>query len=438
VLADVKDEGRFTSARDGDYLATRFQCGKCHFRNIQGRDPRQEDRRDVLFEKCIRRATVDAFWSREDTTVSGLRGGIKAAIQKADMINGGEKIFPALGPLPLRDVDGMGAAALQLLKTLDPGITESTVQYSTAKGLTTALGALWEVSVRSKEETVMVKDKLKSYVTTNPVKSQWYERFLSGMHKRMGDNVKQDEAISIEQMLALMEMFENDWRKLGRDKHKAPGKVREVLFPALFSVLAYCGALRGEEIPLMDLEATREFTASGLEHPKERMRHSVIALHGRFKNEVGEKCHLMPLVPVTDSGLMPGKWIQRMLEWYAETGVTRGPVFRKNDGSRARQNQFSFSILARLVRLSQDKVELFPDIKRINIMTDYSTRRSFRRGATTRAEILGLSSTITDLNNRWRSVEKAQGRRINHSSMRSYYSGIRLMLESLLKFSQAM
>jgi hypothetical protein len=84
--------------------------------------------------------------------VSGLRGGIKAAIKKADLINGGEKIFPALGPLPLRDVDGMGAAALQLLKTLDPGTTEATVQYSTAKSLTTALGALWEVSVHSKEE----------------------------------------------------------------------------------------------------------------------------------------------------------------------------------------------------------------------------------------------------------------------------------------------
>jgi hypothetical protein len=40
--------------------------------------------------------------------------------------------------------------------------------------------------------------------------------------------------------------------------------VQEVLFPALFSVLAYCGALRGEEVPLMDLEATKEFTASGM------------------------------------------------------------------------------------------------------------------------------------------------------------------------------
>jgi hypothetical protein len=218
----------------------------------------------------------------------------------------------------------------------------------------------------------------------------------------------------------------------------APVPLHLTLQRALFSVMAFCGALRGEEVPLMDLEATKEFSASGLEHPDKSKRHAVIALHGRFKNEVGEKCHLMPLVPITDSGLLrPAIWIRRMTEWYDETGVTRGPVFRKGSGKRARQSQFGYSIWSRLVRVSIEKPELFPD-KKVDIMQMFSTRRSFRRGATTRAEILGLSSTITDLNNRWRSVEQAKGRRMGHSSMRSYYSGIRLMLATLLKFSQAM
>jgi hypothetical protein len=175
------------------------------------------------------------------------------------------------------------------------------------------------------------------------------------MHKRMGDKVKQDEAISIEQMLALMDVFERDWEKIMKDKHRTGDQVREVLFPALFSVLAYCGALRGEEVPLMDLEATKEFTGSGLEHPDEAKRHGVIALHGRFKNELGENCHLMPIVQVTDySGLTPVKWMQRMFDWYAEIGISRGPVFRKSDGTRARQSQFGFSILSRLVQVSEE------------------------------------------------------------------------------------
>ena len=67
----------------------------------------------------------------------------------------------------MKDVDGMGPAALQLLKRLDPGINEALVQYNTAKVVSTGHAALWEGSVHSKGETVMVRDMLKSYVTSN-------------------------------------------------------------------------------------------------------------------------------------------------------------------------------------------------------------------------------------------------------------------------------
>ena len=436
IFLDAKDEGRFVVARAGDHLFTRFQCGKCHFRNIQGRDPIPGDRSDVLMNMCIRRATLDAFWSREAGTVRGSRSSMKAAFRCAGLVKG-DKIFPRLGPFPLKDVDGMGPAVLQLLKTLDPGKHEATVQFDTAKNVRTVLGAVWEVSVESKDQTVIVQDMTKRFLTTSPTKSQWFSRFMQGMHKRMGDVTKQDEAISVELMVALMGEFEKDWIKISQDGVGTDEEISEVLFPALFAVTAFCGALRGEEVPLMDLGATKEFTEAGLLTTMEERRHGVIALHGRFKNEVGEKCHLMPIAQVTDSGLMPVKWMKRMIAWYDARGVEVGPVFRTTDGKRARQGRFELSILNRLVRLSTEKPELFPD-KNVNVMSDYSTRRSFRRGATTRAEILGLPGTVTDLNNRWRSVENAKGRKVNHSNMRSYYSGIRLLLVPLLKFSQAM
>jgi hypothetical protein len=91
------------------------------------------------------------------------------------------------------------------------------------------------------------------------------------------------------------------------------------------------------------------FWAKRLENPEDNKKHAVIALHGRFKNELGEKCHLMPLVRVTNSGLMPAKWITRMLEWYTEAGITRGPVFRGKTGMRAQQSLFCYSIWSRLV-----------------------------------------------------------------------------------------
>jgi hypothetical protein len=45
----------------------------------------------------------------------------------------GDGIFPRLGPFPLKEIDGMGSAVLQLLKTLDPGKHEETVQFDTKK-----------------------------------------------------------------------------------------------------------------------------------------------------------------------------------------------------------------------------------------------------------------------------------------------------------------
>jgi hypothetical protein len=97
--------------------------------------------------------------------------------------------------------------------------------------------------------------------------------------------------------------------------------------------------------------------------------------HGQFKNEVGEKSHLVPVVEVTDSGLKPVLWMKRMSTWYDAGGVESGPVFRSRDGKRTRQGQFELSILNRLVRRLRilEKPELFPD-KNVQVMTDFSTR----------------------------------------------------------------
>jgi hypothetical protein len=47
-----------------------FQCDLCHFRNIQKRDPGREDPADIFLLTMIRRANLDAFWSRKSSTVS--------------------------------------------------------------------------------------------------------------------------------------------------------------------------------------------------------------------------------------------------------------------------------------------------------------------------------------------------------------------------------
>ena len=57
-------ERSYERRRSGYHLITHFQCDQCHFINIQGRDPYALSENDMILLVKIRRATLDAFWSR--------------------------------------------------------------------------------------------------------------------------------------------------------------------------------------------------------------------------------------------------------------------------------------------------------------------------------------------------------------------------------------
>ena len=223
--------------------------------------------------------------------------------------------LPLMGPWPVRDTFGMMTAVATLMRTLDPGKTEATIQYDTARRFRSFSYNLWHSSVEGTGLAVISGDQDRSQmmITDNPTSKGWYTRFSLGMHKRMGDNPKPDLAISIEVMHAMMNRFDLRWqtaRLRGQDAEES-----DALFGALFCVVAFCGALRGEEEPLMDLRKCIELHPKGMAEGG-NWRHTVIPLVGRFKNKVGKQCHLIPLAAVTASGLQPGRWVEQMIHFY--------------------------------------------------------------------------------------------------------------------------
>jgi len=122
----------------------------------------------------------------------------------------------------------------------------------------------------------------------------------------MGDKVKLDEVITMETMLELMCLFEWDFENA---QTRNLEEQAEVLFPALFVVLGYCAALRGEEVLMMDLKGAKALFEMGINHPDTMLCHIVIPLTGRFKNETGEMYHIISVVLETASGLKPGMWM---------------------------------------------------------------------------------------------------------------------------------
>jgi hypothetical protein len=430
-LLMTKDKDRFITARNGDHFMCRFQCDMCHFRNMMERDPDLLTyESDALLLRCIRRANLDAFWARESTTVEANSRELRTAVNKARLVGLPlARYFPPLGPFPVEDTQGMRFAVGVLLRSLDPGKNEKYVQYGTSRKMRSAISNFWSSSIEGGKHAVVQRDTTKMFETSCPTHGEWFERFMLGMHKRQGDKSYPDLAISIEAMLALMERFDAFWKE-ARGDWKKEG---EVLFPALFSVVTFCGGFRGEETPLMELSGTeRNFGASG----RHRLPHVVVALTGRFKKEIGELDHMLPLAAVTKSGLKPREWIGRMLEWYKRRGITNGPVFRDfRTGEVVRANAYEYDILVELEEIQNAGGDVISET--IDVFEQYGVSRSFRRGSNSQAINQDVSARDIDHNNRWSKIERAEGR-APKLGMQQHYADVLLMLPTLLRYSSAL
>ena len=59
----------FLHARDGDHLLAPYECPICVFRKLKQSNPVSINPQDTLLMECIKRAILDAFWSRASGTV---------------------------------------------------------------------------------------------------------------------------------------------------------------------------------------------------------------------------------------------------------------------------------------------------------------------------------------------------------------------------------
>ena len=131
---DEKEKDRFMCAREGDHVfGIGFECDVCHFRNINKRDVLWGSRRDLNTLVAIRRATLDAMWSREESVVKGnfnrMRRDLEGAAKNLSVGN----IFPAMGNPELEDKKGMGLAVIMLEASKRPGKYANHLQYDTMR-----------------------------------------------------------------------------------------------------------------------------------------------------------------------------------------------------------------------------------------------------------------------------------------------------------------
>ena len=166
---------------------------------------------------------------------------------------------------------------------------------------------IWHASSQTLTTSVMARDTKKTYATSCPSYGLWFERFMIGMHKRMGDKVHQDKAITLAVIHKVVESLETEY-----ESRRCDGERETIVNVAVFVLASFLVALRGEETLKIILGETRNYfeeSQGSLQH-----KHAVLPLRGTFKGENSEGFHFVTVSSKTNSGLRIGPWVKRGID----------------------------------------------------------------------------------------------------------------------------
>jgi hypothetical protein len=211
----------------------------------------------VLLVCCIIRANLDACWSRETSTVVANRRNLGQVVQLWKQTGIIPHVLPPLGPHPVEDSFGMAAAIAMLLKSTQPGRYDTSyTQFETLQKLRAAYSNFYHASAVSNATAMTLgRDTAKSFLTTCPTQSMWFERFAKGCLKRMGQEVRQDLAVSIHIMKAYQELLEREWRVTEDDEKE---RIKLALIGA-YTMIAFTGSFQGHEVFLVDTHSLLKY-----------------------------------------------------------------------------------------------------------------------------------------------------------------------------------
>ena len=418
----------FNQARPGDHLLTPFQCDLCHFRNLQERNPVEKRHQDQKLLLCIRRATLDAFWGSRPGTVSGHLKEFKIFLNIAIQlgIDRPFKDYPR-GPYPLSDSMGMLPAVAMLQRSFHTGRNSNTVQWATCRKLRSCVSNVIHTSPMGSGLASMTDGQRTSHFTASPTNHVWFQSFAKGCKNRMGEVILQDQALSIDDLLALLKLLDTRWRVA-----KVNESWEEMFEISTIGTTIACGfsaGLRGEELGLIRLQGSREKTKLGGKH--ERKPHMVLALLGRFKGADGTKWHHIPLALKTHSGIGNDQWFSRLVKVYDHYQVDSGPLVRKSpkDTEPARVSDLDPLFLDTLRDLKTNSQN--NNSNTLECLGAFSLRRSLRRGSTAQARNRNIPVNTIYLHNRWRNPGVPNG-----GGIIEHYTDTKVAVEALLRYSE--
>jgi hypothetical protein len=428
------DQFRFRCARAGDDLMVQFECDVCVFSKLFKRLPGtgEDISKDGFALACIRRVTLDAFWSRASTTVKSntylMRTMIKSAEENFGLSDGAVE---SPGPLSSEDHCGYRVAMQMVASSLRGGrYSGSHKQWDTIRRIRSVYSNQFRASARGNETSMSMTDNKGANVqrmTLDPCGSLWFQRFTEGCRKRMGQDWRPNRAISIELITEVLKAVEQKaW-----DSSTQDDKFKWIMAGGYFC-FCFVVSLRSPEGLLCDLEGL-------LDHFDDSRPYVIITLLGKVKGEHHSRQHLLPCVGVTGSGIEVKIWMKRVMAVHALKGRTVGPLFVNSEGlqsTTAEMNDLFLEVLSELYGVRRDIFEV--DIKTSGELQDkYNVFRSFRRGSESRAVAKGVSEADRYVVHRWKRKEASGSNKIS-LPIDQMYVDIALVKDAFLRYTQAM
>ena len=429
------EENRYLIGMDGGFLVAPFQCDLCWFRNLERRSPVLTSYSDLRLLGFIRRVNLDILWSRAPGTISSIKNGIMNLMRSWKELH--MRIdLPPVGPWKVEDAVGFRVAIGQLRYSQGKGHNRSThLQFDSVRKLRTSFAHLHANSrlAQGTDSTSFKAMKGQVFtVTDSPTDSRLYQLFMRGLLLRMGRQVESNWGLDYRVLGLILDSLEV---KVDRD-NITEEKSREAIILGAFLVVSFVCALRGNEGFMLEADGLQQMIEFGKNEEKEKLAHVVMPLLGRFKNEDGEKWHVMVAVSTTGSGLRIRFWLEMLVQvLVAEKKDTLGPAFCTKEGEMIDYWEMNNKFITEVEAVQED----YPDLldQTIEIGDHFSIFRSLRKGSTARATDMEVDETAIDLHNRWRTMERTGGQRSTRS-MRTYYNDLRLTLNTRLTYSRAL
>ncbi|KAI2489750.1 hypothetical protein MHU86_24838 [Fragilaria crotonensis] len=429
-LPKKSDAGKFCRARDGDDLLVSFECDTCIFHKLYERPPNNQNSKDMFSLACIRRVNLDAFWSRATDTVKQNTRKVREGLKISEQL-GLSGPYLAPGPLPAHDHCGY-EVALQIVVSSREGGRYATdhKQWDTVRRFRTCYSNQIRAARDANSSPLVLADNKGSgyqRLAIDPCGSLWFQRFMLGCCRRMGQDWRPNQAIGIQIVHLLLQRVE--------ERARAAPTVEERhtwVMAGGYYCICFVLSLRSPEGLMADLEGLLRFHDPASDEV-------VVPLLGRFKGEHHAKQHLLISCATTGSGIEVKLWLSRVIAVHKAKGRSTGPAFVDPHGYQSSTADMNALFLDVLTDIYEDHPHLFGrDIVDASTLVDkYNVFRSFRRGSESRAVAMKVSEADRYVVNRWKKKEAAGTGKVSHA-IDQHYVDVNMVKDSFIRYTNAM